>query len=334
MNLSIPPNDQFTKTFVGKSIYMSRVGFYKTKSKEKIYPDNPDDVTSSWELKLTSFIDEKLIEIDGSFILSSCAPVPATTLLMSTTERLPYKKTFEICNILTYVTDSPVHLRYGDIPDVKPLFKGIKPYLRLMGFRNSMNGYELQVALNERYEAISETAEDRFIRVLPFDCSYTDFSCALDIPNDKKLMRAFYVYRQGVFSVDPQGAILNYWRAFEAITNDKNHRNDIFDSFEKYRLKPVYCKKYSKEGLSKSKFNLMLRYRNYLSDYVNELQKKYESRSIILDHLYKNRRCPSAHANTNILEIRDNVSLVTLYNDALLIKYLSRCGIEKHWKDL
>lgn len=310
---------------------MSTVGFYKKKYKEDIHPTSPDDVVSSWELKAASLEDSgEVIEIDGEYILSVGVHVSHTPLLMSTKQRLQYGSAFEICNVLTYLTDSPIHLRYGDKTDVEPLFKGIKPYLSLMGFDYLANKYSLQDKIAERYELISETADDDFQRLMPFSTFATSFVTAFDIPKDSSLRRAFYAYRQGVFSVDPQGAILNYWRALEPITN-KQQRYEIFDTFESVRLRPVYSRRLPIRRKSTKKFNLLIRYRDYLYRYVSDLQRHYGSRSRILDHLYANRRCPSAHARNDILQIGDDVTLVTLFNDALLLKYIARCAIESYW---
>jgi len=313
---------------------MSLVGFYKKKYNEDIHPTSPDDVLSSWELKAVSLEDSgEVIEIDGSYILSLGAHVSHTPLLMSTKQSLHYGRAFEICNVLTYLTDSPIHLRYGEKTDVESLFKGMKSYLSLMGFDCLANEYSLQDKIAERYELISETADDDFRRLMPFSTFATSFVTAFDIPRDASLRRAFYAYRQGIFSVDPQGAILNYWRALEPITN-KQQRYEIFDTFESVRLRPVYSRRLPTRRKSTKKFNLLRRYRDYLSKYVSNLQRHYGSRSIILDHLYANRRCPSAHARDNILQIGDDVTLVTLFNDALLLKYIARCAVEIYWSKI
>lgn len=313
---------------------MAMVGFYKKRCKRDIHPVSSDNVVSSWELKAAFLEDSgEVVEINGNHILSVGAHASHTCLLMSTRQKLQYDRAFEICNVLTYLFDSPIHLKYGDGTQVRSLFRGMRPYINLIGFDCLANDYLFQDKITERYELVSEAAGDGFMRLLPFRTFATSSVTAFDIPNKPCLQRAFHAYRQGVFSVDPEGAILNYWRALEPITN-KQQRYEILDTFESICLQPIYSQRLSIRRKSTRKFNLLRRYRDYLSEYVSGLEDIIGPRSTILDHLYFNRRCPSAHATDDILQIEDDVNLVTLFNDALLLRYMARCAIENYWSKI
>jgi hypothetical protein len=78
----------------------------------------------------------------------------------------------------------------------------------------------------------------------------------------------------------------------------------------------------------------MLKYKKFVIKYVKALLVVYTTPEKLVDHYYKTRRCPSAHANRDTLNVNEDLSLETLYSDSLFIKYLARCAIERFWEKI
>lgn len=316
---------------------MSTVGIYLDLPVEEIFPNKPKDVKSAWAVIMPQMYDViDCLQIGKKYVLSIGAHDTHQILLLSVEYKASYLEVVEIANLLSYLFDTVCHIGYPDRKsETKTYLKGLRPYFKLVGCPTSRKFYTIEDRIAEIFELANEIAGDGYLRILPYN-SYADRRsrcCSCDLPSDKKLKRALVVYRQALLSIEPQGMILNYWRVLEATTT-KSERYQLIRTFLQDRVKPIKCFHPMESDEKHRYFNIIPRHRKAVRRYFEKLLKAHKTPDNILDHLYKNRRCPSAHAQTNILEVTKDVSLVSLYSDALLLKYLSRCAIERLWSRL
>jgi hypothetical protein len=314
---------------------MARVGIFKDKLIKEIFPQHPEDVRDAWGIVMPNMPDDgDCLQIDRKYVLSLGAHFTHTSVVLSAKYEVGYIEAIQIANLMSYLFDTLCDLTFpNDEKKSRKYRSGIKSYLRMLGFATDSKYYTSEHRIAEIYETISTHIGDSYTRVLPFDL-YGDISrcCSCDLPRNSRLQRAFAVYRQALLSVEPQGKILNYWRVLEAVT-DLGARYQLISKFLEDRLCPVKCFPVDHHPGLKP-FNLIQRYKRAVKQYFKKLVKTHGSPKKVLDHLYKRRRNPCAHAHSDILEVTHDVSLVSLYRDALLLKYLSRCAIERFWKSL
>lgn len=315
----------------------TKVGIYKDYIVDEISPSSPKDVKTAWGVIMPQMYDVgDCIQIDKKYLLSIGAHDTHQILLLSAKYTISYLRIMEIANLISYLFDTICYIGFPDDEDeIKTYFKGLHFYFKLIGHPTWRDRITVEERISNIFELSNEIAGDGYLRLLPYNL-YADPQsrcCSCDILNNVRLKRALAVYRQALLSTEPQGMILNYWRVLEAVTS-KSERYDLIRTFLQDRLKPIKCFKPFPPGSSQKPFNLISRYRRSIKGYFSRLLQTHNTPDSILDHLYKNRRNPSAHANTDILEVTTNVSFVSLYRDALLLKYLSRCAIERFWDGL
>jgi hypothetical protein len=276
------------------------------------------------------------MQINKKYIFSIGAHAMHHNLLLSAQYTIDYLTILEIENLISYLFDTPCYIGFPNkIRDRKKYIKGIKSYLTLMGYNINEEIYSIDHYLSEKIETTNIGADD-YLRVLPYKSFSNNgdiFCSSCEDPNNKKLKMAFSAYRQALLSVEPGGMILNYWRVLEAVTKI-NERYQLMEEIKQIELQVVKCFQPFKESGTKATLNLMSKYKNFVLNYVKRLLKSHQSHKNIIDYLYRKRRNPSAHANDDILEITHDISLTSLYQDTLLIKYLARCAIEKYWKKI
>lgn len=334
----------------------AKIGFYEGKFNSSIHippPDHPKhgDAKSFWHIsapKITGDYDP--IQINGKyladfngFLIRLYEPC-----LYSFTNSIPYTTANEIINFLSYINDalfslqSP-HRQY----DSDPCTKELLDYFITFGFhdyreqdpqateQDAVDYIQTNLCASLESAAI-DSIEDNFGRLNP-TCLKEGFITCCDFPDDEKLKRAFSVYRQALIAIEPTGKILNYWRVLEAVAPCTGRANckltQLFNNFLSLNLTPIQCQKTNRLSNNKQ-FNLITTYKRYVKKYFSILLKTHKSPDKIRKQLYKNRRCPSAHAAKNILEVNNDVTLASLYNDALLLKYIARCAIEQYWSTL
>ncbi len=301
---------------------MSRIGLHSGPLIQDIFPNRPKDIITSWAVTITSLSDEDFIQIGGKYIFEI-----GSHSLISGKYQATFLDVLDIANLISYIFDTICYISYPkDKKESKIFYKGLKSYLNLIGkYRKYTNVEEI---ITNIYDVSTEVTCDNYMRKLPFVLKINRcWSC--NLPNNKKLKMAFSVYRQALLSIEPQAMILNYWRVLEATTT-KEKRYDLINSFLSKKIRPVKCV----NPPQFNQFNLMTKYRKIIKKYFEDLLMIHKSPNAILDYLYKQRRNPSAHADINILEVNIDISLVSLYKDALLLKYLSRCAIEEFWSNL
>ena len=319
---------------------LSKVGFYREPKIGEIYPSEPKDCKSVWNIFMPAILDEgDCIQINKKYILSIGAHDVHTSLLLSVKHDIDFLTIQDISCFLSYLFDSLVHCGLSNKKkDITSYLSGLSSYFRLIGRRTFKTIWTVQEQVYSAYEAVGDTTGDDFHRVMPFDLwdKGENISCGCEFPNNDKIRRAFFSYKQGLLSIEPQGMILNYWRSIEAVSS-LNDRYNLIRSFRNQQLRPVKAIDLNKPNINDSRpksFNLMLRYKKFIIKYFDKLTQTHGGPENVLDHFYKNRRCPSAHSRTNILEVNRNVSLSSLFNDALLLKYLARCAIEEYWNKI
>jgi hypothetical protein len=75
----------------------------------------------------------------------------------------------------------------------------------------------------------------------------------------------------------------------------------------------------------------MVRYRRAAKRHFAHLKVLHGSTDAVMRFLYKHRRCPSAHAATNVLRVDSATELKDLFGDALLLKCLARLAIQEKY---
>jgi len=313
---------------------MREVGIYSDTILDDICPLDISKVTNAWDVVMPNMHDEaKVIQINNKYILRIGMQVTQGIILLSANYKLNYLKAIEISNAISYVFDTVCHVGFPySKGESKAYLAGMKQYYKLMGKLHIRTIGDIEREHLDKYDILNSMLGDEYMRILPFSLQRGK-NYSMDIPDNKKLLNAFFVYKQALLSTEPQGRILNYWRALEAVTT-KSKRYNLIERFREHRLKPVKCFHATIPRHSDAEFNLIIRYRSSVDRYFNKLLYIYGNSKNVLDHYYKNRRCPSAHANSSVLYADNQTTLVSLYRDALFLKYLARCAIEMYWKNI
>ena len=315
---------------------MTEVGIYLASKIDDIFPKGHDDVKTGWAVIMPQIYDLiDCLQIGNKFLFSIGAHATHQNLLLSAKYSINYLEVREIENLLSYLFDTPCLIAFPkDRQQARGYYRGMRRFLHFIGQPTFSHTFTLEHHMAAFCEVSSQIAGDGYIRVLPFD-SLVDKQnrySTCDLPQDSRLKRALAVYRQALFSLQPQGMILNYWRTLEAITT-KPRRYQLIKTFPKVRLKPikVFDPLIENRIDLEKPFNLLEKYRTMVLRYFKTLVKSHGTPQSVLDHFYKNRRNPCAHAERDILDVTTDVSLVSLYKDALLLKYFCRCAAETYW---
>lgn len=315
---------------------MSKVGLHVSRVVDAAYPRSPTDVKTAWSVVMPQLYDSKeCVQFGCEYILSLGAHDTHENLLLSASHVASIPDIRQIENLISYLFDAPCLLTFPNRQrSAAAYYKGLASFFRFLGYRTHPQIYSVEGRLAEIWETIDGAVSDGYMRLLPRrtsrDPQETCWAC--ERPSDDSLNRALAVYRQALVSPEPQGMILNYWRSLEAITT-KSQRYEIAENLATYRLKPVRA--FDPHTSTRPKpFNLVSRYRRHVLRYFSALAATHGTPIDVMDHLYKNRRNPAAHAEESILDIDGAVTLVSLYEDALLLKCISRCAIEQHWRTL
>jgi hypothetical protein len=269
-------------------------------------------------------------------VLSLGAHDTHANLLLSASHTGSVQDIRQVENLISYVFDIPCLLTFPNSSRfASTYYKGLKQFFAFVGHRTHPQVYSVEHRLAEIWETVGNVASDGYMRLLPRkvirDPRKMCWTC--EWPSDCRFNRAIAVYRQALLSPEPQGMILNYWRALEAVST-RQQRYTIAQDLDTYRLKAVSAVDPLAPGAHSEAFNLMSKYRRHVRSYLRSLVSAHGSANDVVDHLYTNRRNPSAHADRSILDVSGNVTLRSLYEDALLLKYMCRCAIESHGKNL
>lgn len=317
---------------------MSKVGLHVAPIVPAAFPRNPRDLQDSWGVVMPQMHDEiECVQIGSEYILSLGAHDTHANLLLSVSHTGSVQDIRQIENLISYVFDAPCMLTFPTNKRTSTAYyKGLKTFFHLIGHRTYPNAYTVENHLSEIWETAGTLVSDGYIRLLPVNRIPNPqkqcWSC--DRPGDLRFSRAIAVYRQALISPEPQGMILNYWRTLEAVST-KFQRYAIANTLSNQRLKAVRAQDlYITKRFRAKPFNLMAKYRRHVLKYFNDLVTTHGSPMQVMDHLYTNRRNPSAHADHSILDISGNITLLSLYEDALLLKYICRCAVEEYWKTL
>ena len=316
---------------------MSRVGLHVASLVPEIFPRNSSDLSDVWNVVTTQLNDEiECVQIGSSYVLSLGAHDTHTNLLLSASHKGSIQDIRQVENLISYVFDIPCLLAFPSSSWLtSTYYKGLKQFFAFVGHRTHPQVYTVGQRLAEIWETVGNIASDGYIRLLPKRVIRNPqkkcWTC--EWPSDSRFNRATAVYRQALISPEPHGMILNYWRALEAVSTQAQ-RYAIARDLGTYRLKAVRSVDPLTPDACSKAFNLMSKYRRHVLRYLGGLVSAHGSVEDVVDHLHKNRRNPSAHADHSILDISGNVTLRSLYEDALLLKYISRCAIESHWYKL
>ena len=317
---------------------MSAVGIYSSRLLSKTFPRSPKNLKDAWYVVMPQLFDAiDCVQIGSEYVLSIGAHDTHTNLLLSVSHRATVQDIRQIENIISYIFDAPCLLTFPkNKRSALAYYRGLKKYFDLIGHRSFSNFNTVENHLAEIWETVGTLVSDGYLRVLPRErIRNPDARCwTCDRPHDLRLNRAIAVYRQALISPEPQGMILNYWRTLEAVTT-KAQRYSIAQSLKTHRLKAVRVfDPYNTSRARDTAFNLMAKYRRHVLIYFRRLVSTHGSPSNVIDHLYMNRRNPSAHAEHSILDLSGNITLLSLYEDALLLKYICRCAVESYWRTL
>jgi len=308
---------------------MKKLGFFIKKIDLKLYPTSPKDLKSNWLVIAPSLSDSlDCVEIDNKYLLSIGDHAPHITLLFSKKENLNYLNAVKISNILSYLLDTVIHVGGPNNKDViKKHYRGLTSYYKLKGITFN-DQFSLERKIAENYDIINDVVGDFHTRVISNKQFIGNKSFGLELPKDDKIERAIMAYKQGILSFEPYGQILNYWRVLEALTSIKE-RCKLFENFCSIRLNPVYAyDSYSNREI----INLIPTYKRYIKPYYMKLKDMHGNSTILCNFFYKNKRCSIAHNNYDALHETESVTLASLYKDALLLKIIARCAIERSWK--
>jgi hypothetical protein len=276
------------------------------------------------------------VQIGSEYVLSLGAHATHENLLLSASHTASVQDIRQIENLISYVFDAPCLLTFPNSrSSASAYYKGLKTFFDFVGHRTHPEVYSVEDHLAEIWETVGNVVSDGYMRLLPRETirNPQQMCWTCDRPSDGAINRALAVYRQALISPEPQGMILNYWRTLEAVTTQAQ-RYAITRNLATHRLKPVRAFAPYAPGARSKPFNLMTKYRRHVLRYFSALVTTQGTPTNVIDHLYKNRRNPSAHADHSILDIAGNVTLLSLYEDALLLKFMCRCAVENHWKKL
>ena len=308
---------------------MFRVECINTDITPKKYPAM-NSHASVWNL-VAPGVHESLdwIQIDGKYVVSLGAHFTHQYALLSKTHSISYSTAHEICRYLSFLLDTPVTTNIGlKVRDYKNDLRGLRRILRLRGeyFRDDR---DLQRILSEQFALVAES-RGQFTHYLPVEPENNGLVLAFDLPTDKHLSDALVAYQQALFSVDPVGEILNFWRVLEATSRSPEERRSLLSALGSTRMLPVQCSKFDLlEG--RKFFNLISKQKRFIASYVKQLIARHGSAEKVVDFLYHQRRNPSAHAAENVLRVGSGASLSELHHDAILLKLLARLSIERYY---
>lgn len=287
-------------------------------------------LASVWAVVAPALREEgSCIQISGKYILSLGAHFTHAYALLSKIHRIDYLTAVEICNSLSFLFDTPIDvgMSFRDA-DAQKALRGVRRFLKLKGINVTDLG-DLQKSLAERVEWIA-LASDDFQRLLPIAPANNGKFLALDLPKSQSVTNALVAYRQALLSVDPAGEILNYWRVLEATTSGPADRTMLLDRLFQTRMLPVFG--YHRYALgNRREVNLVSRYNRAAKRHFERLRHLHGSTAGVMQFLYKKRRCPSAHATTDVLRADPATQLKDLFADALLLKCLARLAIQDRY---
>lgn len=294
-----------------------------------------EDLVSLWNLSCPALYEEKsCIQISNKYIVSIGAHFTHERALLSKKEKIDYSTAIEVCNLLSFLFDTVVSVDFAfNSEDTKNTFNALSEYFQVIGYDNLDSYMPIERHISSANDSIS-SINDGYLRYLPIVPEKNKFlSC--DLPTDRKLIDALFTYRQALLCVEPSGAILNYWRVLEAVAGIKQaikqQEFTLFDELFSTQLQPVIA--FETATTEQQEFDLILRYKNYIKNHYYELLKEHGSNKEVINFLYKFRRCPSAHAETNILKIDHDIQLSSLYKDTMLLKLLARLAIQKYYSE-
>lgn len=296
------------------------------------------DLVSLWNLSFPTIYEEKsCIQISNKYIVSIGAHFTHQKALLSKQEKIDYFTATEICNLLSFLFDTVISLDFAfKSEDTNNIFAEMSEYFQVIGHEHigSSSFMSIERHLSSANDHITDL-NDGYMRYLPIVPEQGKFlSC--DLPTDKRLINALFTYRQALLSVEPSGAILNYWRVLESVGDIKQiiklkkEEITLLDELFCTQMQPVIAFSVG-SFIENEEFDLVLKYKNYIKIHYSELLEKHKSNKELIMFLYGSRRCPSAHADTNILKIDDKTQLSSLYKDALLLKLLARLAIQKFY---
>jgi len=311
------------------------IGLNRCKLNQELIPETgTENLKNGWMIYVTSLhYDYELIQIDDKYLIEFNPHAP---ILFSAANQITHLEATRIVNYMSYVFDTIVFLGFtSELKSARNFFSGMKSYLRMKGYDTIAEYNTYAERIRGTYEEIAEICCDGYIRLIPGDYSKTDNVVCLEVPEGEKLRQAFQLYGEALQAIAPAGQILNYWRVLECVST-KAERLRLIKSFLDYKLSPLKVSDRKsifggKDKRLKGKFNLMSHYKRRVKTYFEKLVDTHGSPEKVLHHLYKSRRCPSAHGQHNILEISNNVKLSSLLWDSLILKYLSRCAIESYY---
>lgn len=287
-------------------------------------------LTSVWEVIAPALRDEgSCIQISGKYILSLGAHFTHQHALLSKINKIDYLTAIDICNAVSFLFDSPIDVGMSlKEADAKKALKGVRPFLQLKGVL-VRDLVDIQKSLAERVEWIAHTA-DNFQRLLPIAPSNNGKILAINLSTRKTVINALVAYRQALFSIDPAGEILNYWRVLEAVTSSSSSRVQLLDRLFQTQMFPILG--YHRYRIERHKpINLVSRYKRAAKRHFARLRKLHGSTDEVMQFLYKSRRCPSAHASRDVLRADETTHLHDLFGDALLLKCLARLAIQESY---
>jgi hypothetical protein len=289
-----------------------------------------ESLRTIWNLVWPSMHDERsVIQVSGKYVVSIGAHWDHNQALIAKSETIDYYTALEVCDLLSFVFDSIVALDVALRPTKnRNIANGLKPYFRLFGYTTT-DPRELQRLVIEPVGMVGESDGGLLQRILPPLPGSEHLAVGIDLPRTSRLRDAVFAYRQALLAVDPAGAILNYWRVLEATTNSKAQRQALMPRLFPTRLSPVWCVEWVKGR--RPAFDLIPRYKRFLRPHYRRLVARHGSPAEVVDFLYYMRRCPSAHAKTDVLRPGATSPLAELYSDALLMKCLARLAIEDAW---
>lgn len=293
------------------------------------------DLVSLWNISCPPIYEEKsCIQISNKYIVSIGAHFTHQRALLSKQEKIDYFTATEICNFLSFLFDTIVSLDFAfKSEDTENIFIDLSEYFQVIGHEYIGGSISMPIErhLSSANDYIADL-NDGYMRYLPIVPEQGKFlSC--DLPTDERLVNALFTYRQALLSVEPSGAILNYWRVLESVANTKQKRLKLLENLFCTPMQPVIAFQ-TGNPTENEEFDLVLKYKNYIKIHYSELLNEYMSNKEIMNFLYKLRRCPSAHAEKNILKIDNKTQLSSLYKDALLLKLLARLAIQKLYSQI
>ena len=175
---------------------------------------------SAWDLVFPAMRDElSCIQVSGKYIVSLGAHFARQHVLLSKKHPIDYLTAQEVCNLLSFIFDAVVDVGVSLNPsDAKNSFSGLVQYFRMKGITlRDLRALQTHLAMPK---AVVEEIlmNDGYQRLLPREPLNDGKFMACQLPTDLHLRDALLTYRLALLSVDPTGAILNYWRVLEATT--------------------------------------------------------------------------------------------------------------------